>query len=127
MFIQTSIVNAIIVSPKIRIEYSGTHNSDPKNPLYGRRAYWRLYLEGYGFVCKVTAPVRSINPKQSTLNKLLVTTLKERLSAIDYVVGLNPYGEISKPYKIDPYSCEKLLDAVTGEYIDLLNKKDVSL
>lgn len=122
MYIQKSIVQAILKSKKVTIEYSGTHNSDFKNPLYGRRAYWRLYLQDVGFVCKVTTPVKSLNPKKETLDKLLEAELLKRLSAIDLSVDLNSYGQVTGPREIDPYSVKRLLSVVVGEYLDLLQK-----
>lgn len=119
MYIQNDILDLMI--SKLTIEYSGTHNSDLKNPLWGRRAYWRIFMQDYGFVCKITAPVKSINPTQKTLNKLFRAELKKRLNAIDTIVQTDHYSQIHV-IEIDPYSVRTLLKCVQGKYLNLEKK-----
>lgn len=111
---------------QIKIEYNGTHNSDPSAPLYGRRAYWRLYLSDGTYVCKMTTPVKSINPKQRTLDKLFKAELKRRIEAISEHVTTDDYGRVQIEYR-DPYSVKRLLDAIVGKYYDRLNQTNESV
>jgi len=108
MYIQNTIIEFILT--QVEVEYSGTHNSDPKAPLYGRCAYWRIYLDG-SFVCKITTPVKSINPKPATLHKLLVEELSKQFRAIQDRIETNEWGQIWRQHS-DPYSVEKLLSVV---------------
>lgn len=112
MRISDYLLNVII--SELRIEYNGTHNSDPKSPLWGRCAYWRIYL-GDTYINKITAPVKSINPKQATLNRLLKLELKKRINAIEESLECSHYGEIVKVF-CDPYSIMPLIKAFEGRY-----------
>lgn len=122
MLIWNSLVDLIVDSPKLTVEYSGTHCPHPETPLYGRAAYWRLYIAGYGFMAKVTAPVKVLNPQPKTLDKLLRAEIKRRIEAIQDVVETDHYGQVYVIHR-DPYGVERLLDLIKGEYVDLLQRK----
>lgn len=113
MYISDSLIELII--SRCTIEYNGTHNSDRKNPLWGRAAYWRVYVPGYGFCCKITAPVKSINPKQKTLDKLLRAELRKRIEAIQETCETDHYGEVHI-YMLDPYSVRRLVESIDKAY-----------
>ena len=115
MRIQKSLVDLIL--KQVRVEYNGTHNPDPKNPLWGRAAYWRLYI-GDSYVCKVTTPVKSIKPKQSTLDRLLKAELQHRLESITESLEADPYTQVVI-VRYDPYGVRRLLDLVVGQFYDL--------
>lgn len=119
MYIDNALLDILIKT--LVIEYNGTYNSDPKNPLLGRAAYWRVYLEGYGFVCKITTPVKSIKPKQATLDKLLRAELKKRIEAIHERATTNHYGEIGIEYR-DPYNVRRLVESLERKYIQIYFK-----
>lgn len=113
MKIYDSLIDLIL--SRCKVEYNGTHNSDPKSPLWGRRAYWRVSIPGYGFCCKITAPVKSINPKQKTLDRLLRAELRRRIEEIQEICETNHYGEVSI-YMRDPYGVRPLVNAISGAY-----------
>lgn len=115
MRIANSLIDLIL--SRCTVEYNGTHNSDRQNPLWGRAAYWRIYVPGYGFSCKITAPVKTMHPRQSTLNKLLKAELRKRLEAIEETCETNHYGEV-QVYMTDPYSVRPLINAIDGAYTE---------
>jgi hypothetical protein len=119
MYIENSALDLLIKT--LRIEYSGTHNSDPKAPMWGRRAYWRLYL-GDTYIAKVTAPVKSLQPKQITLDKLLKAELRKRIEAITERLQFDHYGQM-QIVALDPYSVRRLVESLEGKYIDIEMRK----
>ena len=119
MRIWSSVVDLII--KQARVEYSGTHSPDPNCPLYGRCAYWRIYI-GDTYVCKVTARVKTLNPKQATLDKLLRAELQRRIEAIGFCMDVDHYGQM-REIRVDPYGVRPLLDLVEGKYMDILKRK----
>lgn len=122
MYIDNALLDLIIASPLVTIEYSGTHNSDPKAPLWGRRAYWRVYIQGSGFAFKITAPVKSISPKKATLDKLFKAELKNRFEAIGEHFTTDHYGRMQVEYR-DPYSVKQLLKVAEGYYYDMYSRQ----
>lgn len=119
MYISDYLLDLVIKC--VRVEYNGTHNSDRENPLWGRRAYWRVYMPSYGFACKITAPVRSIKPKQATLDRLFREELKRRFEAIHECVETDHYGQVQVVWR-DPYSVRKLLEVVEGKFYWLIER-----
>lgn len=119
MYISNSLIELIL--SRCTVEYSGTHAPHcPKlgnKGLWGRAAYWRVYVPGVGFTCKITAPVKSINPKQATLDKLLRAELRKRIEAIQETTELNHYGEV-ETFMRDPYSVRRLVESIHGAYVD---------
>ncbi len=124
MYIWTELVNAIVDHPKLKIEYGGCHSPHNETPLYGRNAYWRLSIDDPNshFFAKVTAPVKSLNPTKSTLDKLLRAAIKERIMAITEVVECDHYGQVYIAQR-DPYSIRGILTLIDGEYVHLLKRK----
>jgi hypothetical protein len=122
MRIWNEIVDCIIQS--IKIEYNGTHCPHRETPLYGRSAYWRIYTQDGQFVSKITTPVKTLNPKPKTLEKLFRAELKKRLQAIERVVETDHYGMIVT-YEVDPYHVRSLIELVERKYINLDFKKAV--
>lgn len=122
MYIDSALLDLIIASPLITIEYSGTHNSDPKAPLWGRRAYWRVYIQGSGFAMKITAPVKSINPSKKTLAKLFKAELNKRFNEIHERFTTDHYGRMQVEYR-DPNNIRQLLKVAEGYYFDLYSKQ----
>jgi hypothetical protein len=120
MYIENAILDLLI--SKLTIEYSGTHNSDTKNPLWGRCAYWRVFAQDQGFVCKITTPVKCINPRPETLKKLFRAELKKRFESIHERFTSNHYGEMHLEYR-DPYGVKPLLKLLERKYYDLELKK----
>jgi len=116
MYISSQVLDLLI--SKLVIEYNGTHNSDPKSSLWGRRAYWRIYMHGHGFAGKITTPVKSINPKPATLQKLFRAELRKRFEAVQMQCCTDHYGQIYQQ-TADPYSVLPLLKAVEGKYLDI--------
>ncbi len=121
MYISNSLLELII--SRCTIEYNGTHNSDRNNPLWGRAAYWRVYVPGIGFACKITTPVKSINPKQKTLDKLLRAELRKRIEAIQETCETNHYGEV-QVFMRDPYSVRSLVESIDGAYTEYYENSD---
>lgn len=115
MRISNSLIDLIL--SRCTVEYNGTHNSDRNNPLWGRHAYWRVSVPGYGYCRKITAPVKSINPKQKTLDKLLRAELRKRIEAVQETCETNHYGEVCI-YMTDPYGVRPLLNAIDGAYTE---------
>lgn len=117
MYISNSLIELII--SRCTIEYSGTHAPYcPKlgnKGLWGRAAYWRVYMPRYGFACKITAPVKSLNPRKATLDKLLRAELRRRIEAIQETCETNHYGEVCV-YMKDPYSMCVLVESIQGAY-----------
>lgn len=116
-----SVASVEFILSQCRVEYSGTHNSDSKNPLWGRAAYWRIYL-GDTYICKITAPVKSINPRPATLHKLLVNELRERIFSIGEYVEMDHYAQI-KIERRDPSGVERLVNNIVGKYWDIETRK----
>lgn len=117
MHISDSILDLVI--KRCIFEYSGVHSSNG----WPGRAYWRAYVPEVGFVCKiVSGPLKSKNPKQSTLDKALKAELKRRFHNVQVVVDTNHYGEVSSPRIIDPHSVLGLFKVVEGKYMDLMLK-----
>lgn len=114
MWIWNECVEMIIKHKSFRAEYHGTHAPHNNTPLYGRRAYWRIYV-GDRFIAKVTTPVKSMNPKQATLDKLLKAEIKKRIEAISERVELDHYGMVVI-IKTDPYSIRPLTELIEGQY-----------
>lgn len=113
MNITNSVLNEIF--KKVRFEYSGCHSPDKKNPLWGRAAYWRAYIGG-SFVCNITTPVNVMNPRKSTLEKLLKKEVRKRIEAITEIAQPNHYGQIYI-YSVDPYSVRPLVESIDREYL----------
>ena len=116
MYIDSFVIDCIY--SKIKIEYSGTHAPHNDTPLYGRRAYWRLYMPDGTYVAKVTAPVKTINPRQKTLEKLLKAELRKRLGEIGFRMDIDNYG-CMRVVESDPYSVRRLLELVEGKYTNI--------
>lgn len=117
MRIWNSIIDKMMQSPRLRVEYGGCHAPHNETPLYGRNAYWRLYIDD-AFIAKVTAPVKAMEPKPATLEKLLKAAVKARIENIGEVCETDHYGQIYV-VKCDPSSVRRLLELVEGQYIDL--------
>lgn len=116
MYIDSFVIECII--SKLKIEYGGCHAPHNDTPLYGRRAYWRVYLEDGTYVAKITTPVKTLNPKPKTLNKLLRAELRNRLGEIGYRMDIDNYG-CMRVVESDPYSLKRLLELVDGKYMDI--------
>lgn len=114
MYIPNSAVQLIMA--QVRVEYSGCHAPHSETPLYGRRAYFRLYI-GDDYIAKVTVPVKTMNPHKATLDKLLLAEVKRRIEAIGPELDLDRYG-CMRVVDRDPYGVKRLLDLVEGKYID---------
>lgn len=119
MNIYNSCIDLIV--QQCRIEYNGTHAPHNETPLYGRRAYWRVYI-GDSYVCKITAPVKSLNPKQATLDKLFKAELAKRIQAIGYSLDVDHYG-CMRVISVDPYGVRALVDLLEGKYTDILKRQ----
>lgn len=119
MYISNSLLELII--NRCTVEYNGTHTPWSKEygnkGLYGRCAYWRVYAPGLGFICKITTPVKSINPKQKTLDKLFRIELRKRIEAIQETCEINHYGEVNISMR-DPYSVRSLVNSIDGAYTE---------
>lgn len=115
MYIQDSLLDLLI--SQLTIEYNGTHNADSKNPLWGRHAYWRVYLNG-SFVAKITTRVHSINPRPETLKKLFKAELKKRIGAISETVEADHYTQVYILQR-DPYGVRRLVEHLKGQFYDL--------
>jgi hypothetical protein len=72
---------------------------------------------------KITAPVKSLNPKQATLDRLLREALKERINNIREVCETDHYGKVYI-VKRDPSSICPLVELIEGEYIDPMPRKE---
>ncbi len=116
MYIENSLLDLII--SKLTIEYSGCHNSDSKNPLWGRAAYWRIYV-GDTYIAKITTPVKSLEPTKKTLDKLFRAELKKRIEAIHERFTTDHYGNMQIEQR-DPYSMKRLLGMFENKYYDLV-------
>lgn len=120
MTIPNSLIDLII--SRCTIEYNGTHapwsQEHGNNGLYGRHAYWRVFVPGIGFCCKITAPVKSINPKQKTLDKLLRAELRKRIEAIQEHVETDHYGQLYIAMR-DPYSVRRLVESIDKAYVTM--------
>jgi hypothetical protein len=114
MYIQESVLNLII--SKCTIEYSGTHNPDPKHPLWERRACWRVFVPNYGFACKITTPVTSLNSTKKTLDKLFKAELRKRIEAIQETCTTDHSGMVVV-FTIDLHSIRSILKCVEGSYV----------
>lgn len=114
MRIDNYLIDLIVAN--IRVEYCGTHNSDPNSPLLGRAAYFRLYHKDGTYISKVTTPVKVINPSIKTRDMLLKRELKRRIEAIQETCETDRYGQVHI-YMIDPYSIRRVLDAIEGKYV----------
>jgi hypothetical protein len=119
MYVSDYLLNLVIKT--ITVEYSGTHCPDPKNPLYGRCAYYRLYTPGGGFACKLTFPVKSLNPKQATLDRLFKAELKRRFEAIHERLDTDHYGQMSVVWR-DPSGVRVLLKHLEGKYYQFVER-----
>lgn len=117
MYISNSLIELII--SRCTIEYNGTHapwcSKKGNKGLYGRAAYWRVYVPGYGFACKVTAPVKSLKPKQKTLDALLRKELRKRIEAIQETCEADHYGQVHT-FMRDPYSVRSLIESIDCAY-----------
>jgi hypothetical protein len=92
---------------KLTIEYNGCHAPWSDTPLYGRNAYWRIYINNT-FVAKITAPVKSMQPRNNTLQKLFKSALKKRLERIRKAILIDDYGYEYRR-KLDPSSLRSLI------------------
>lgn len=102
------------------IEFRGCHAPHKDTPLYGRKAYFMVDD------CKITFPVKSINPRTKTLREGLINELKRRVEAIKLCVDVSWSG-CMRVVKYDPYSVERLfLKYNEGQNLDLpyRSKKD---
>lgn len=103
---------------KLEIEYSGCHNSDPKNPLWGRRAYFRISLNGT-YYNKVTVPVTVLEPTKKQLNSLLKKELLKRINEIGLMLDVDGYSHC-RIIEVDPYSVKRLVhDFFENKYLDI--------
>jgi hypothetical protein len=116
MYIDNHLLDILIST--LKIEYNGTHNSDPESPLWGRRAYWRVYLADGSYSAKITAPVKSINPRPATLAKLFRAELKRRIESIHERCTTDHYGNIQIEYR-DPCSVKRIVESITNKYVDI--------
>jgi hypothetical protein len=105
---------------RVRVEYSGVHNSDPKNLLWGARAYFRLYAKDTdSYITKITVPVNTLKPSKKTLDRLLRAELKSRLGEIEEVCTTDGYGRVQIESR-DPWSLRYILNLIDGKYVDLM-------
>lgn len=94
------------------IEFRGCHSPDRNNPLYGRAAYFMIDHT------KVTFPVKSLNPRKSTLRAGLIKELRRRIESIGYRMDVSWSGYMQL-CEYDPYSVKRLLEKYVNEqYID---------
>lgn len=113
MYIGDHVLDFLI--SQLVIEYYGTHNSDQKNPLWGRHAYWRVYLKDGTYIAKVTVPVKCIKPGAALQARLLKAELRKRLEAIGEVCEYDHYGMVQIGTS-DPYGIRSILSAIEGKY-----------
>ncbi len=120
MYIGNSILDLIM--KEITIEYNGTHNSDPKAPLWGRRAYWRISHKNLRGCMKITTKVYSVNPRSETLKKLLRVEIKRRIEAIQECMTLDNYGQMYIQQS-DPYSIRPLIEIFERKFLEFEMRK----
>jgi hypothetical protein len=116
MYIQDALIDLILDTCKF--EYNGTHCPHRETPLYGRAAYWRAYLPTGTYVCKITTPVKTLNPKPATLRKLLKAELKSRIREIGNNCTFDHYGQVEIRH-CDPSGVMPLVESIKGMYPDL--------
>lgn len=118
MYIEQSLLDLLI--SKLRIEYNGCHspNHGDGQTLYGRAAYWRVYDSDGTYLAKITTPVKTMEPKPKTLEKLFRAELQKRIEAIHERCTTDHYGHIQVERR-DPYSMRRMLDLILNRYYDL--------
>lgn len=108
--VNTTMIERILDNAEI--EFRGCHTPHNDTPLYGRRAYYMIDN------CKVTFPVKSINPKAKTLRQGLIKELKRRIESIGYKLDTSWSGYMSL-VQCDPYSVKSLFETyINNQYID---------
>jgi hypothetical protein len=90
----------------------GCHAPHNETPLDGRRAYYMIDH------VKVTFPVKSLKPTQSTLRAGLIKEMQRRFASIGFALDVNWSGTVSVVER-DPYSVLPLLT----KYVDGKNER----
>lgn len=101
----------------LKVEYNGCHAPHNSTPLYGRAAYWRIYLLDGTFIAKITTKVKVMRPNAKTLSKLFRAELKRRIEAIGPVCETDNYGQVVV-YDQDPYCVGRVLDIIENKFIE---------
>lgn len=107
---------------EVNLEYGGCHNSDRDNPLWGRCAYYRVYSKDGHYLSKITFPVKTLEPRESTRLKLLRAEIKHRVESITEYCTTTWSGQVVIEER-DPYSVQCLLDLIKNKYISIHYKK----
>jgi hypothetical protein len=116
MYISNRVLDLLI--ELIKVEYGGCHAPHNDTPLYGRSAYWRIYLPDGTFVAKITTPVQSLNPTKKTLQRLFKAELKQRINDIQIVMDTTYSGQMFISER-DPSSVKPLMKFLENKYYDL--------
>lgn len=120
MYIDNVLLDILIES--LVIEYNGTHapwcNKLGNKGLWGRAAYWHVSVPGTNISHKITARVKSLNPKPETLKKLFRAELQRRIESIHERVTTDHYGQ-TYLWSLDPSGMRPLVQTILGKYINI--------